>query len=188
MNGCLRADLALVGFGNVARRFARLLRDRRELLMREYALDYRIVGVATRRHGGRFDPRGVDVADFNRQDSNTGRRASPALGIIERLGQSDADFRVVVETTTLDIAEGEPAIDHVRAAFAAGCHVITANKGPVAFAYAALRDEAEAGGMSFLFEGAVMDPIGGKTMFLEVIWGFGPDGSHGHLLKVFWKL
>ena len=159
VNGCLRADLALVGFGNVARRFARLLEDCRELLMREYALDYRIVGVATRRRGGRYDPRGVDVADFNGQDSNTGRRTSPALGIIERLGQSDADFRVVVETTTLDIAEGEPAIDHVRAAFAAGCHVITANKGPVAFAYAALRDEAEAGGMSFLFEGAVMDGI-----------------------------
>jgi homoserine dehydrogenase len=159
VNGCSRADLALVGFGNVARRFARLLEDCRELLMREYALDYRIVGVATRRHGGRYDPRGVDVGDFNGQDSITGRRASPALDIIERLGQSDADFRVVVETTTLDIATGEPAIDHVRAAVASGGHVITANKGPVAIAYAALRDEAEAGGVSFLFEGAVMDGI-----------------------------
>jgi homoserine dehydrogenase len=159
VKGCLRADLALVGFGNVARRFARILEDCRELLMREYALDYRIVGVATRRHGGRYDPRGVDVTDFNGQDSITGRRASPALDIIERLGQSDADFRVVVETTTLDIAAGKPAIDHVRAAVASGCHVITANKGPVAFAYAALRDEAEAGGVSFLFEGAVMDGI-----------------------------
>jgi homoserine dehydrogenase len=159
VNGCLRADLALIGFGNVARRFALLLEERRELLMREYALDCRIVGVATRRHGGRFDPRGVDVADFSGKESNIGERASHALDIIERLGQSDADFRVVVETTTLDIASGEPAIDHVRAGIAAGCHVITANKGPVAFAYATLRDEAAAAGVSFLFEGAVMDGI-----------------------------
>ena len=51
---------------------------------------------------------------------------------------------VVVETTTLDIAAGQPAIDHVRAALAAGCHVVTANKGPAAFAYAALRALADA--------------------------------------------
>ena len=65
----------------------------------------------------------------------------------------------MVETTTLDIQSGEPAISHVRAAFAAGAHVITANKGPVAFAYRALSDEARRAGVSFLFEGAVMDGI-----------------------------
>jgi homoserine dehydrogenase len=37
--------------------------------------------------------------------------------------------------------------------------VITANKGPVAFAYRALRDEADAAGVSFRFEGAVMDGL-----------------------------
>jgi homoserine dehydrogenase len=67
--------------------------------------------------------------------------------------------RVVVETTTLDIRAGQPAIDHVRRAFAAGCHVVTANKGPAAFAWAALHDEARAAGVSFLFEGAVMDGV-----------------------------
>jgi homoserine dehydrogenase len=159
VNSCFRADLALVGFGNVARRFVLLLEDRRELLMRQYALDCRIVGVATRHHGGRYDPHGVDIAGFDRRGSNISERASLAFDIIERLGRSDADFRVVVETTTLDIAAGQPAIDHVRAAVAAGCHVITATKGPVAFAYASLRDEAEAAGVSFLFEGAVMDGI-----------------------------
>src|SRR5262249_18159175 len=35
----------------------------------------------------------------------------------------------------------------------------TANKGPVAFAYRALAAEARAAGVSFLFEGAVMDGI-----------------------------
>jgi homoserine dehydrogenase len=82
-----------------------------------------------------------------------------ARHVIERLGQSDAELRIVIETTTLDIRSGQPATDHVRAGIAAGCHVVTANKGPVAFAYAELRDAAAAAGVSFLFEGAVMDGI-----------------------------
>jgi len=69
------------------------------------------------------------------------------------------EARVVVETTTLDVRSGEPAISHVRAALAAGADVITANKGPAAFAYRSLAGEAGKAGRSFLFEGAVMDGI-----------------------------
>jgi homoserine dehydrogenase len=159
VSAALRADLALVGFGNVARRFASLIEERRDALASDYELDCRIVGLATRRHGARYDPRGIDVADFPSGGSVTGGGNSPALHVIDRLGMSDAQLRVVVETTTLDIAAGQPAIDHVRAAIAAGCHVITANKGPVAFAFASLRNEAAAAGVNFLFEGAVMDGI-----------------------------
>jgi len=36
---------------------------------------------------------------------------------------------------------------------------VTANKGPVAFAYRRLRDRAAAAGVAFLFEGAVMDGV-----------------------------
>jgi homoserine dehydrogenase len=82
-----------------------------------------------------------------------------AFDAIAHLARSDADLRVVVETTTLDIESGEPAISHVKAAIAAGCHVVTANKGPVAFAYDELSESAKAAGVRFLFEGAVMDGI-----------------------------
>ena len=47
----MRADLALVGFGHVGRRFARLLNERRDWLALDYDLDCRVVGIATRRHG-----------------------------------------------------------------------------------------------------------------------------------------
>jgi homoserine dehydrogenase len=154
-----RADLALIGYGNVARRFVTLLEEQREWLARTCDLECRIVGVATRTHGSRFDPRGIDFADLNRDGQQPRAQPPSAPRIIERLGQSAATLRVVIETTTLDIQEGQPAIDHVRAGIAAGCHVVTANKGPVAFAYAELRDAAAAAGVSFLFEGAVMDGV-----------------------------
>src|SRR6185295_16717182 len=51
----------------------------------------------------------------------------------------------------------EPATSHIRAAFARGMHVVTANKGPVAHAYAALREQAAEAGAEFRFESAVMD-------------------------------
>lgn len=164
----MRADLVLVGFGNVGRRFVQLVEERRAHLAGEHDLVCRTVGISTRRHGAVWRPEGVDtaaaVALVERGGSLSepgGAGATPSDGIdlITRLGASDADLRVVVETTTLDIAAGQPAIDHVRAAIAAGCHAVTANKGPAAFAYAALHAEAERAGVSFLFEAAVMDGV-----------------------------
>lgn len=82
-----------------------------------------------------------------------------ALEIIRACAGSSTNASVVVETTTLDIVAGEPAVRHVETAIAAGCHVITANKGPIAFAYRRLRSRAAAGRVLFLFESSVMDGI-----------------------------
>jgi homoserine dehydrogenase len=162
----MHVDLALVGFGHVGRRFARLLDEQRDQLLAEHGITCRIVGIATRRHGVLFDSNGVDVQAALLQVEAAALLSPSDIDVIACLGQRDSPpehadsiIRVVVETTTLDIAEGQPAVDHVRRAIAAGCHVIAANKGPAAFAYAALRDEAAAAGVSFLFEGAVMDGI-----------------------------
>jgi homoserine dehydrogenase len=64
---------------------------------------------------------------------------------------------VLVEVTTLDPLTGQPATRHVRQALARGLHVVTANKGPVAFALRSLRALAERRARLFLHEGAVMD-------------------------------
>ncbi|MEZ5316301.1 MAG: hypothetical protein R2752_02760 [Vicinamibacterales bacterium] len=175
--------LLLVGYGHVARRFVRLLDESRGALD---ALDVHpvVVGIATRRHGAAFDPSGLDetsIASLDRPGAGAPAGSGPGIGDrrgedpgataaaspgpppidewIARLGTVDADVRVLVETTTLDVLTGEPAISHVRAGLRAGVHVVTANKGPVAVAWRALADEAARAGVSFLFEGAVMDGI-----------------------------
>ncbi len=139
----MRADIALIGYGNVARRFERMLDEQRQRLEADHELTCRVVATATKRHGS--------VAG--------GRPCHDAFAAIEHLAASSADLRVVVETTTLDIMTGEPAISHVFAAIESGCHVVTANKGPVAFAYAEIRRLAERAGVAFRFEGAVMDGV-----------------------------
>lgn len=137
------ADLALIGFGNVGRRFAELLEERAARLAADHGLTCRIAGTATRRLGATFE----------------GERCADPFDLIRRLSRSTADLRIVVQTTTLNIDAGEPAVSHVQAAIDAGCHVVTANKGPAAFAYLRLRDAAERAGVRFLFEGAVMDGV-----------------------------
>jgi homoserine dehydrogenase len=160
----MRADLALVGFGNVGRRFAELLASRRALLLDTYDLDCRIVGIATRRHGAVCSPAGLDVGAAIAtvaagKSLSAGVLTTTVRDVIRGLSASDAPVRVMVETTTLSITDGQPAIGHIEAAIDQGCHAITANKGPVAFAYSQLRDRADAAGVSFLFEGVVMDGV-----------------------------
>ena len=138
-----RADLALVGFGHVGRRFALLLDECRQQLINEHQLECRIVGVTTRRHGSLFDPGGIDAGDLATFDDRILGPHTTAADLITRLGASDANLRVMAETTTLSVRDGQPAIDHVEAALTADCHVITANKGPVAFGYRRLRELAE---------------------------------------------
>ena len=156
-----RADLALVGFGHVGRRFASLLDERRARLLADYHLECRIVGIATGAHGAVSCEDGIDGCEAvgRRNRGEPLGRDGGALEVIDRLAGSAADFRILIETTPLDILSAQPALSHVERALGSGVHVVTANKGPVAFAYRRLRDRAAARGVSFLFEGAVMDGV-----------------------------
>ena len=66
---------------------------------------------------------------------------------------------VLFEATSLNVENGQPAVDHIRAALEHGAHAITANKGPIVHAYRELRDLAAARGKRFLFESTVMDGV-----------------------------
>jgi homoserine dehydrogenase len=186
----VRADLALIGFGNVARRLVSLLDERRDTLGAEHNLETRVVAIATARHGAVWNATGLDGIAAARtvmaggslsalHTSACARPLSSSLAAIERLASSDADFRVVVETTTLDVRAAQLAIDHVVAAIEAGCDVVTANKGPVAFAYDDLSRRAEAAGVSFLFEGAVMDGVPIFNLVRETLPGVRVHGFRG---------
>src|SRR5271165_4057256 len=132
--------LALIGYGHVGRALARLLRQQRR------QSPFTITGIHTLRHGTAVDAGGLP------QDPPMGPRAESLEAFLDA-----ARAQVAVELTTLNPSTGEPAISHIRAAFARGMHVVTANKGPIAHAYAALRDEASRAGVGLRFESAVMD-------------------------------
>ncbi len=156
--------VALIGFGNVGRAFARLLEQQRA----QYP--FPIVGVHTAHHGTAYDPKRLPV---------TPQFGEAAKSIAEFLDRSRPD--VAIEITTLNPVDGEPAISHIRAAFARGVHVITANKGPIAHAYAALRDEAKRAQIEFRFESTVMDGAPVFNLFRNSLPGVRIEGFVGVL-------
>ncbi len=96
----------------------------------------------------------------------------------EWLASSRAD--VVFEATSLNVRDGQPAVDHIRAALEYGAHAVTANKGPIVHAYRELRDLAGKQDKRFLFESTVMDGIPIFSLF-DQLPAVHPQGFHGIL-------
>jgi len=152
--------LALVGFGNVGRRFATLLDGRYGRVLRAAGARPMVTGIATARHGAAIRASGLDPGACV-----AAVRAGRSLGALHRglAVASVADFirrvpaDVMIEVTPLDPHRGEPATTHIRLALGRGLHVVTANKGPVAFALRRLQALARRKKRRFLHEGVVMD-------------------------------
>lgn len=156
--------LGIVGYGNVGRALVRLLRAKR----REFP--FTVTGIHTLRHGTAADPAGLGAEP----------RFGPRAGSIEEFYDA-AGADAAVELTTLNPFNGEPAISHIRAAFARGMHVVTANKGPVAHAYAELSVAAVRAGVAFRFESAVMDGAPVFNLWRETMPGVKVLGFAGAL-------
>ena len=194
MPGTDGADLVLIGLGGVARRFWRLLRDERHRLPGAT----RVIGIATATHGCALATGGLDPETAQapigprdplsaRHDRTSGPPPANALDLLARLAHLRTAGRecrrrlVVVETTPLGLDGGQPGVDHVRAAIDVGADVITANKGPAAFAYRELRDLASAAGVAFRFEGAVLDGLPLFSLIRETLPAVDIRGVRGVL-------
>lgn len=160
-------NLALLGFGNVGRALVELLVQKRAALKSEHGLEWRITALATRSlgywvtTGGGFDPEKLKQGQFI-----PGERL-PTSEVGAWLDASRAG--VLIETTSLNPHNGQPAIDHLRMALERKMHAITANKGPVVHAYPDLSALAKAQERRFLFESSVMDGVPIFGLFRETL-------------------
>src|SRR5918993_288086 len=146
-----RYRVCFLGFGNVGRALARLFVSKSAELRDNYGIEWEITGVATRRMGWRASETAIDVAQLLAGNDQTNSEPN-----IDRwLARAKPD--VVFETTSLNPETGQPAIDYLRASLQAGAHTITANKGPIVYAYDELNQLAVAKGKRFLFESTVLD-------------------------------
>jgi homoserine dehydrogenase len=159
----------------------RLLVDREDELHAQ-RISFRITGIASRRLGWL-----AKIDGFNPRQLN---EPSPADGASDQSVQRASDVRswlraaqtdVLFEATSLNVANGEPAVDHLRAALEHGAHAITANKGPIVHAYAELETLAQRQNRRFLFESTVMDGIPIFSMFRENLPALPLQGFRGIL-------
>ncbi len=157
-----------------------MLEDRKQELRDRHGISFRITGVATRHRGWIADPKGLDLASVERVPSPAARaevNQNPAT-IQDWLKAAQAD--ILFEASSLSVKNGQPAIDHIRAALTHGAHAITANKGPIVHAYRELRDLAARQGKRFLFESTVMDGVPIFSLF-DQLPAIHLQGFHGIL-------
>ena len=166
--------IALLGFGNVLKAFAALLDQKRAHLEARYGYKLTVVGISTNSHGLAINPDGIDLqkalALVKNKESldalHVGESITDAFDFVRKV---PAD--VILEATWLNPEDGQPATDLVKIALENGKHVVTANKGPVAFAYRALRDLAAKNDLGFFFESTVMDGAPVHSVGREALLG-----------------
>jgi homoserine dehydrogenase len=150
--------IALIGFGTVGQGLAEILRDKADQLA-----DYRfeIVAVATQRRGTLYHPDGLDIPDLLKSMELGGLSYYPdGMGlnrdwdVTTLIRQCNAD--VIVECTHTNLTNAQPALDYCRAALASGKNLVLANKGPIALAYAELKESARRAELLLRFEATVM--------------------------------
>ena len=173
--------LALIGFGNVGRAFATLLERKRGALELTYNLDASVVGIFTRTHGAASSQDGLNLQSLldlaaSGKPIGSPDRFNNAMDFIHRC---DAD--VLVENTSVNVVDGEPALSYMLEGLQRGMHIITANKGPIVYAHAHLREAAESAGKQIRFESTVMDGVPIFSLWRETLPGASLTGFRGIL-------
>src|SRR5437868_638488 len=159
-NEAMELRIGFLGFGNVARAFARIISEREARIADQFDLRLKTNAIATGAHGCIVSAEGFDLKKARAAGErgaalNTLPAAVDAVDTTGLVAMCDAD--VLFETTPLNPIDGEPATEWIRKALLRRMSVVTANKGPIAFAHKELTTLAREVKCSFRFEATVMD-------------------------------
>jgi homoserine dehydrogenase len=133
--------LILAGLGNVNRSFLGILQSQEALLRERYGLAFSVIGAADS-SGAASHPAGLDLAALLAAKQAGASAASlphvgrPGVSALDLARSLDAD--ALLEATPVNLRDGQPGLDVVRAALGRGIACVLANKGPLALAYAEL--------------------------------------------------
>ena len=152
--------IVLVGFGSVGRALATLIEERRDDLYSRMGLAPKLVAVSDTRGialaGGSEGLRAADLLKTKETTGSVGGIAAAGRGgpnVAHLIRDSHAD--VVVEASPSMISNATPAIEHIKAAFASGKHVVSVNKAPLALAMPGLEELARFNRVQFRYSGTV---------------------------------
>ncbi|MBP1924352.1 homoserine dehydrogenase [Sedimentibacter acidaminivorans] len=152
--------IAMLGFGNAGQAFAKILLNKHDEIINKYDCNIQVVAIATKSKGSLINENGINLKDacldiekkhhFNEEKEDYSKLNSIEIARV-------VEYDVLIELTPLQIFTGQPAIDHITTALNRKKHVITANKGPIAWTYETLKELAKKQGVLFYYETTVMD-------------------------------
>ncbi len=163
----MELKLCCMGLGSVGRELIKLIDRKRDDVQALYDLSFKVVGIATGKHGILVDPNGIEHAYA--LAGQWADRAWPSteenrLRMIRECGAG-----ALVEMSPINRATGRPALDYLELALNLGLHAVSANKGPVVHGYRHLSALARQKGKAFLFEATVMDGFPLLNLYRECL-------------------
>jgi homoserine dehydrogenase len=150
--------IALAGLGNVGSALLTILQRESLSLRKRYGVEFLVTGVAEL-GGGAVDLAGLDLGllletlQAKRSIASLSGVGRPGLTGLDLLEQAQPD--ILLEATPVNLQHGQPGLSIVKAALQHNVHVVLANKGPLALAYAelaALSDLACGWGVAYVAE------------------------------------
>ena len=148
-----RVGLALVGLGNVGRRFLRLLIEHDDTLREKYGLAFSVHCVVDS-SGVAVSDEGFDLARLL-EHKVCGLKLRALREFDEGLTLAGAlnsvQCEILLEASPVDLDTGEPGFSNCRTGLEHGLHLVLANKAPLALAQAELDRLAADAGVGILY-------------------------------------
>ena len=111
------------------------------------------------------NPQGIDTTAVTAHKNTTGR-----VGNADPSTLFETEYDVLIEATPTTLGDAEPGFTHVRRALEHDCHVVFANKGPIAERYSEIMTLVDTSMGSLRFEATV----GGAIPVMGTIEDIGP--------------
>ena len=135
-----RVGLALVGLGNVGRRFLRLLIEHDDTLREKYGLTFSVHCVVDS-SGVAVSDEGFDLAHLL-EHKGCGLKLRDLRefdeGLTLAVALDSVQCEILLEASPVDLNTGNPGLSNCRTALDHGLHLVLANKAPLALAQAEL--------------------------------------------------
>ena len=152
--------IAILGFGNAGKAFAKMLTEKHKEIINKFNMNVSVVAISTKSKGCLVNENGInlldalnDLEEFNHFDE----KRSDYINMSSMKIAETVDYDILFELTPLKIFSGQPAIDYIKTALNKKKHAVSANKGPIAWAFEELSNLAKKNGVFFYYETTVMD-------------------------------
>lgn len=171
------ARISIIGFGAVGQGVARSILSKKDYL-KNHGIDLCVVAISDSK-GSEINTRGINLEKALMRKKQKGTVATGTESALDIIRGVEHD--IVVEATPTNIETGEPGLGNMRAAFMAGRHVVTSNKGPLALRFTELKEAAEDNRLYFRYEATVGGAVPIFNLIHEALAGNTVIGIEGIL-------
>ncbi|PTD94616.1 homoserine dehydrogenase [archaeon SCG-AAA382B04] len=141
--------IALLGFGTVGQKVAKILESRKNFYENKYGFSPEIVLVEDSNSQG-YHTNGLNPKKLLERKEEKGD-----VGSGRKLDLNDVEFDVLVECTPTNLEDGEPGLSNILQSLELGRDVVTSNKGPLAIAWEELKQTSSKNDSILRYEATV---------------------------------